>query len=198
MSDDEEDFDNFDGVDLALEEETAPEDKPPGRLLTDGGRTEETLEDRHQGDRDRGLLTERDREYLLENGEDEPATRYRIRKRVKNALRDWELVDRCMGASDLRESFRQLFEEDRDSFPPEKTPYQYLVSIGTMVYEALDDTTAGYERFVEDVITEYYKKKGISEDEIDVGVDIEVHGDDAETHKLVSGPESHRCAEGYE
>jgi hypothetical protein len=141
------------------------------------------LSDRHT-DRDRGFLTAKDRSYLLSSDGSDSATRYRIRKRVKNAVRDFELLDHRMDRVDMRKVVMELFEDDVDA-------YDYFVSLGVTVYEALDDTTVDMEEFVEDVITraqnEKYRVGGGDKDGVEVDVDIEIDKPVAEHqvyHKL--------------
>lgn len=65
-------------------------------------------------ERSRGILSQRDRDYLLgEMGditdEHERQIRYQIRKRVLNALIDFWILDLCLKSDDLN----QIFDPDR-------------------------------------------------------------------------------------
>jgi hypothetical protein len=90
-------------------------------------------------DRDRGVLTQRDREILLgEAGEElsENAINqryYNIRNRVRNAILDFNLLARNLPVADYRQIFepaydwsrerRHLNEEGRTSTTPELSPF---------------------------------------------------------------------------
>ncbi|SEQ04156.1 hypothetical protein SAMN04489841_1144 [Natrinema salaciae] len=86
-------------------------------------------------ERDRGILTERDREILLGRaGENldknaQNVRRYNIRERIKNALYDFHIIAQNLPLADIQQLFepaydwsrerRRLDEEGRTSTPPD-------------------------------------------------------------------------------
>lgn len=71
-------------------------------------------------DRPRGILTDADRRYLLgetdyASEQSERDTRYRIRERVFNSLRDLDLVLRELEGRDLEQVLERLDEDDIES-----------------------------------------------------------------------------------
>jgi len=67
-------------------------------------------------DRPRGVITTVDREYLVGaknyTGQAERRARYRIRKRVKNSIRDLKLIAEEMEERDLNQTFNKLSDDD--------------------------------------------------------------------------------------
>ena len=86
---------------------------------TAGSGTESQEEDNEEerppwakSDRERAILTQSDREYLLGekevSQEAERNTRYRIRRRLKNAIRDLVLIEYALPEEDLEQVFDDL------------------------------------------------------------------------------------------
>lgn len=107
------------------------------------------LKERHQ-ERDndqRGFLTPQDRELLInqvEGGDLTKEQRFRIRKRLKNGIKDFELISHSVEEIDKKMVFREIADED-DS-------YNYLAHLGALVYEAVDASGYDSEEFIEDSI----------------------------------------------
>jgi hypothetical protein len=118
-----------------------------------GGDSDESqssfLKERHE-ERDsdqRGFLTPKDRELLIERLEGEKLTkeqRYRIRKRLKNGIKDFELVSHCVEDSDKNMVFRGIADEE--------CSYNYLAHLGALVYEAVDASGYDSEEFIQQSI----------------------------------------------
>ena len=107
------------------------------------------LKERHEErDRDqRGFLTPKDRELLIEQLEGEKLTkeqRYRIRKRLRNGIKDFEFVSHCVEGSDKKKVFREIADEDYS--------YNYFAHLGALVYEAVDASGYNSEEFIQDSI----------------------------------------------
>jgi hypothetical protein len=126
------------------------------------------LKERH-GDRDsdqRGFLTPKDRELLIQELEGEKLTkeqRYRIRKRLRNGIKDFELVSHCVENSDKKRVFREMADEE--------SSHNYFAHLGALVYEAVDASGYDSEEFIEDSIR---IAQELDDDQgIDVGISID-------------------------
>lgn len=108
-------------------------------------------------ERDRGGLTSGDREFLMDREASESLNaqtirnrRYRIRKRIVNSMKDFEVAARWLPASDRKSVFESLHESNRD----------YLKEIGVFLYLGFQDLGAGKKRFLKEVIEEAERRRG--------------------------------------
>lgn len=71
-------------------------------------------------ERDRGVLTQRDRELLLGRAEDEldqnawNVRRYNIRERVENAIHDFQILAQSLAIADIQQLFDPAYEWSRE------------------------------------------------------------------------------------
>lgn len=71
-------------------------------------------------ERDRGVLTQRDRELLLGRAEDEldqnawNVRRYNIRERVENAIHDFQILAQSLAIADIQQLFEPAYEWSRE------------------------------------------------------------------------------------
>ena len=71
-------------------------------------------------ERDRGVLTQRDRELLLGRAEDEldqnawNVRRYNIRERVENAIHDFQILAQSLAITDIQQLFEPAYEWSRE------------------------------------------------------------------------------------
>ncbi|MBB6647982.1 hypothetical protein [Halobellus ruber] len=118
-------------------------------------------------DRERGILTRKDRELLMDEPEDTNTNaqavrnrRYQIRKRVKNSIKDFDILSRCWEKRDRELVFESLVNNKRG----------YLKEVGIFLYLGFQDLGAGKKRFLKEVIEEAEHRRGNA---VDVTVSAE-------------------------
>ncbi len=93
-------------------------------------------------DRERGILSKTDREYLvgesdIDRKDSERAVRRRIRERVKNALRDFDLLNQHLESRDRE----QIFSTDNRDSADERTPRGYTRDAIEFLFLGLTDNS---------------------------------------------------------
>lgn len=104
------------------------------------------LRERHS-ERKRGFLTPQDRKILYTNPGEADLTRtqrYRIRQRLQNGVKDFELISNCFDEVDRDKVFDDLLAEEQG--------YNYLVHMGALLYEAIEQSNYSSESYIEEVI----------------------------------------------
>lgn len=110
-----------------------------------------------QSDRDRGVLSKADREFLL--GEKDLTdqstvnTRYRIRNRVRNGVYDFVLLELSLGNDDKRQIFEGI-----DPITLSKIP-AFLLNGLIEVNGSIEDGRVKFEQHLEEGIRSVYKER---------------------------------------
>lgn len=121
--------------------------------------------------RPRGILTKKDREYLLNKDEYEPKSqsekRYRIRNRVTNSFKDFIFLEYFTSDEDREKIFEELFYKDRTLADP-------VVTALSFIYSGAELSDQDFEQLVHHSIEERELEKN-PDDLIDVSVDIEIN-----------------------
>jgi len=148
--------------------------------------------------RDRGFLTQDDREYLLGEKEDPPEgsarrqKHHQIRKRLENAIRDFHVIERALPDKDIEQIFepayewgrerRKLNENGRYSETPETDQFIYdLVSLFnffaySMATSRISEVATLRNQIVEEGFERGLRKYNLrnGRDYVDYNVDINV------------------------
>ena len=137
-------------------------------------------------DRDRGILTDADRNFLLTAGEDmkneqvRRNARRRIRNRIRNAIIDFDLIARFLSEEDRR----QIFDIDKDGewYHPfqsgEKSMIEFLYTGLNDVDPEIDFETI-LRSGVHDAVLEDTSSPALVDVEFDVQTDVQYDIDDA-------------------
>lgn len=115
----------------------------------------QTLE-RHTG-RKRGMITPKDREFVCQPPDAEDTNRqllrdrrYRIRERIKNGLKDFELFAKFLPDCDRTQIFKSLQNKDTN----------FLKEVAIFLYLGFLDVNEDKKEFLEDVIEEAERREG--------------------------------------
>ena len=139
-------------------------------------------------DRDRGILSEADRAYLrgeteFSSVQSERNARARIRDRLFEAVRDFELLVEQLGERD-----RELVFEKRFGSMAGTDAFDALVSALALLYRGVDDTELDFEELLNEAVNVAEAGEGRAAT-VDLDVTYERLSPESLLHKLESGEE---------
>lgn len=148
----------------------------PVNITKDNDITSSEYSDRHE-DRPRGMFTDGDRQFLSPENDVEEMNdqtvrnrRYRIRKRIKNTIKDFEIFSKLVPSTDRESAIKDIAEENID----------YLIEIGVLLYLEFDSVDIPKRKFLESVIEEGERRKGR-----EVDATVASHKEDGETQVTI-------------
>lgn len=146
-------------------------------------RVRELLE--KHGDRDRGTLTESDREFLIYEGENvgsegtRYSTRHRIHNRLKNALLDWPLIAEKMPEDDLTRAFEPRDDVTDDDMQTALRAMFEAAYVATVLHDSGPDFEEALVGGIHDAILLHDNSSGLVNVQFDVTTSKEIDVDDA-------------------
>lgn len=118
-----------------------------------------------EADRDRGILTQHDREYLLESqeleGQDERNARYRIRQRVFQSLYDMALISEHLDDNDLAKIADDI-QEDAE-FPQRVLNAPLLLRLAFISAQNESGIVRGLEESVSDAVVDWRSESDLED-----------------------------------
>ena len=137
------------------------------------------------GDRDRGILTESDRKFLIHEGENvnsegtRYSTRHRIHNRLKNALLDWPLIVEKMPEDDLVRAFEPRDDVTDDDMQTAIRAMFEAVYTATVINGAEPDFEEALVGGIHDAILHREKSPALVNVQFDVTTSNEIDVEEA-------------------